>query len=215
MKKIYVILLIALILLGLVGFEYTNLKDSSPTVAGAINKGLNGSSFGPVNYIIKELPVNGGEIVFYTRTINDSQIVFSTIFVKKKLNGWKATFYRGGMGGSSISDHPSAQAIQDMPILQMYLSKWKGVNVKPMIVGTIADPSISRIVIKNSSGLQRQATIISINDTFKIFYQFVSGKSGAPYQIIAYNSKGTVLKKVNVDQTSQSSSSSGTPISNH
>lgn len=178
-------------------------------MVGAINKGLNGNNFGPVNYIIKEVPVKRGKLVFYTRNINNNnQIVFSTIFVKKKLNGWIATFYRGEMGGSSIAYHPSKQAIKDMPILQMYLPKWKGINLNPMITGTIADPNISRIVIRNKGGLERQANIVKVNDTFKIFYQFISGKKGNPYSIIAYNSKGTVIKKINLDITAQSSSGS-------
>ena len=176
---------------------FKNLQGSSNTVVGAINNGLNGVSFGPVNYLIKELPINGGKIVFYIRNINDNQIVLDIRYVKKTLDGWKVTSYGGEMGGSSISYHPSERAINGMPILQMYLPKSNGVNLNPMIVGTIADPNTSEIVIKNKSGLERQANMIKVNDAFKIFYQFVNGKVGNPYNIIAYNSEGTVIKEKN------------------
>lgn len=185
---------------------FKNLQGSSNTVVGAINNGLNGVSFGPVNYLIKELPINGGKIVFYIRNINDNQIVLDIRYVKKTLDGWKVTSYGGEMGGSSISYRPSERAINGMPILQMYLPKSNGVNLNPMIVGTIADPNTSEIVIKNKSGLERQANMIKVNDAFKIFYQFVNGKVGNPYNIIAYNSEGTVIKEKNLNFIAQSSS---------
>lgn len=207
MKKPYSFLLVGgVLLLLIVWFGFTNLQGSSNTVIGAINKGMNGVSFGPVNYIVKELPINGGKVVFYIRNINDNQIVFDIRYVKKTLYGWKVTSYGGEMGGSSISYHPSARAIKGMPILQMYLPKSNGVNLDPMIVGTIADTNIREVVIKYKSGLEKQANMIKVNDAFKIFYQFVNGKNGNSYNIITYHSEGTVLKQKKMNITAQSSS---------
>ena len=207
MKKPYSFLLVGgLLLLLIVWFGFKNLQGSSNTVVGAINKGLNGVSLGPVNYIVKELPTNGGKVVFYIRNINDNQIVFDIRYVKKTLYGWKVTSYGGEMGGSSISYHPSARAIKGMPILQMYLPKSNGVNLDPMIVGTIADTNIREVVIKYKSGLEKQANMIKVNDAFKIFHQFVNGKNGNSYNIITYHSEGTVLKQKKMNITAQSSS---------
>ncbi len=185
------------------GFRY--LQGSSKTVVGAINKGMNGVSLGPVN-IVKEVPVNGGEVVFYIRDLADNGIALDMRFVKKTFDGWKVTNYGGEMGGSSIAYHPSEQAIKAMPILQMYLPKTNGVNLNPMIVGTIADPSISEIVIRNKSGLKRKANIIKVNDAFRIFYNFVSENAGNPYNLIVHNSDGIVTKSINMDITARSSS---------
>lgn len=193
-------------LLLVLGFGYKNLTGSN-TAIGAINKNLGNMGLGPVNYVVKELPVNGGELVFYIRNFNNGRIDFDIRFVKKTFGGWKITRYGGNMGSPSIAYHPSERAIKDMPILQMYLPKRKGVNLNPIIVGTIADPNMSRIVIKNKSGLERQANIIKVNDTFKIFYQFVSEKEGKSYEILAYDSKGTVIKKMGLDTIPMSSSS--------
>jgi len=188
-----------------VWFGFKNLQGSSNTVVGAINKGMNVVSLGPVN-IVKEVPVNDGEVVFYTRNLNDNGIALDIRFVKKTFDRWKVTNYGGEMGGGSIAYHPSERAIKGMPILQMYLPKTNGVNLNPMIIGTIADPNISKIIIKDESGLEREPNVFNVNDTFRIFYQFVSGKAGNPYNIIAYNSEGTVIKNMNLNITAHSSS---------
>lgn len=187
----------------------TQWSGSSPTIAAAVDKQLDSND--TVDQIVDDKSANGGKLVFYIRRINHNGIVLDTRFFKKTLRGWEATRYSGGMSGGNIAYHPDEQLILDMPLSHMYLPKRKRIALNPTILGTVIDPTVSKIMIKSGeTGEAQQAKLVKVQGKLKMYYAILTNNLRGQFDVLAYDAKGDLVKKQSFDSIMQSSGSGTT-----
>jgi hypothetical protein len=182
------------------GYVYFDEEDSSESIVSAIEK-VRGENF--VNYLIHEAPVEGGRLVFFTRSINDGQIQTNAEFVKKTRHGWKWG-YGGSFGSSNLRLDLTPEKAEQETFLSCYFPSTKGTEFSspfPMVYGVILNPHITSIVVKDYvTGLERQTEVVEVNEHFKLFYTLLDEEQGKKFELIGFNRQGEIVHTETIDE---------------
>ncbi|MGG4045999.1 hypothetical protein [Paenibacillus favisporus] len=205
-RLIMLLVLAAVILVVIYAFEgkLFGLQDKeaegSPTVVEAIEK-IRGEEY--VSYMIDERPVADGEVAFFLRKTPSGGYTIAAEYVRKFEKGWKWG-YGGSFGASNY--HPGlsdAEALKE-GFYAVYLPGTEGTEFGnspfPMYYGIALHPDISRIVVKDPTGYEKQAQIIPIEQNFKLFYVFLDASQGTKFEITGYDQSGNIIQQVTQDE---------------
>ncbi|MCM3337650.1 hypothetical protein M3650_03085 [Paenibacillus sp. MER TA 81-3] len=210
MKKLLISAIFTIAVIGAIWFVYKSQSadDSSDSIVSAIEK-VRGDAY--VGYIIHEQPVEGGVVVFFLRnaTGNKAASAVSTEYVKKTSSGWKWG-YGGSFSASNLHMTLPEQQARDNPIpignASMYVPSTAGSEFGdspfPMLVGVVVHPDEVRVVVKDGvKGLERQAELIKVSDSFKLYYSFLDEVQGQQLYITTYNDNGDIVREDIIDET--------------
>ncbi|MBB3131002.1 hypothetical protein FHS19_005722 [Paenibacillus rhizosphaerae] len=205
-RLIMLLVLAAVILVVIYAFEgkLFGLQDKgaegSPTVVEAIEK-INGKGF--VSYMIHEHPVADGEVAFFLRKSQSGSTTMVADYIRKNANGWKYVW--GGMFSAS-NYHPglSDAKARKESFHAEYFPGTEGTDVGstpfPLYCVIALHPDISRIVVKDSTGYEKQAQIVPVEQNFKLFYVFLDASQGMKFEITGYDQSGNIIRRVTQDE---------------
>ncbi|OZB94426.1 hypothetical protein [Paenibacillus sp. XY044] len=212
-RLILLLVLAAVILVVIYAFEgkLFGLQDKkaegSPTVVEAIEK-VNGKGF--VSYMIHEQPVADGEVAFFLRKSQSGSTAMVADYIRKNANGWK---YVWGGTFSASNYHPglSDTEARKESFHAEYFPGTEGTDIGstpfPMYCGIALHPDISRIVVKDPTGYEKQAQIVPVEQNFKLFYVFLDASQGMKFEITAYDRSGNIIHQVTQDESLPSNGS--------
>jgi hypothetical protein len=205
-RLILLLVLAAVILVVIYAFEgkLFGLQDKkaegSPTVVEAIEKIREP---GYVSYMIHEHQIAAGEVAFFLRKTSSGGYTIAAEYVRKVGNGWKWG-YGGSFGASNYHPGLSDAEARKESFTAIYLPGTEGTEFGstpfPMYYGIILHPDISRIVVKDSTGYEKQAQIVPVEQNFKLFYVFMDASQGTKFEITAYDPSGNIVRRVTQDE---------------
>lgn len=212
-RLIMLLVLAAVILVVIYAFEgkLFGLQDKkaegSPTVVEAIEK-IRGEGY--VSYMIDERPVADGEVAFFLRKTPSGGYTIAAEYVRKFEKGWKWG-YGGSFGASNYHPGLSDAEARKEGFYAMYLPGTEGTEFGsspfPMYYGIAPHPDISRIVVKDPTGYEKQAQIVSVEQNFKLFYVFMDASQGTKFEITGYDRSGNIIHQVTQDESLPSNGS--------
>lgn len=207
MKKILLVIIAIVIIITVVVFLFLSSRGGQGTMVEAIEE-VRGARY--VEYVIHEDYLLDGAFIFYLKNMNNDSLVLSGEYVKKMLNGKWKWVNGGGHSGTHLS-LPHDYDGRSIPFSHQYMRVVEDKQHKipfPIVFGGISDPSITRLVVRDTqSGLERQVKIIMVNDVFRFYYVYLSETAGYSLDIIAYNGRNEIIYRESVDQGTQTSES--------
>ena len=175
--------------------------EGSPTVVAAIEKFRRE---GYVDYIIHEKLVPGGEVAFYLQNRESNQPNVNADFVKKSSEVWSWSF-GGSMAATNLHLGLTNEEARGTQFMFSYIHDTAGSpygkSPFPMIYGIATNPDITRMTVKDASGMEKQAEMIEVERHFTLFYVFVDKEQGPLFDVIGYDAEGKVVHQDKVDET--------------
>lgn len=168
MKRIYIVSMIVILILGGIFVSLFPSKTTGKTIEEAIEK----SGRHIVKIVYRE-KVNDGEVVFFHRGINGAKdYTIDSGYVKKNLWGWE-WIYGGGHSepGQSITGQ--------------YFPTTKETPF-PLAFGQITNSGIVRVSVQTENGPTNRETRIVENGTTRIWFVFLNPSDGPLTKVIGY-----------------------------
>jgi len=181
MKRSYQIMAVVIVVLILGGIIIYLLpsKATGKTIEQAIDK-----SGRQVVKIIHEEKVNGGEVVFFHKSINGGMdATMAAGYIKKSFCGWEWV-----IGG----EHSRAGVESGLSLTAQYFPTTKGTPF-PLAFGEISDPQIVRVRVQTDKGTTDKETGIVENGTTRIWFVFLNHSDGPLTKVIGQSQSGQIL----------------------